>query len=159
MVRNAHDSGATDEGKMWLAVQDLGQSLEMIKDKDPDLYWHIMRRQHGILYDRHYCKEFAEYDVSQIAYTNAKGEERNGAHWTRQQIVEATKGRPFPSRVNDYDKYVAYNVAYSDLCKSFDDAQILEAAYMLYFADEDWGSGKDCTKIWDYMCLHDKVKG
>ena len=54
----------------------------------------------------------------------------------------------FPSGTNKWDKYVAFNAAYSDLMKEFDDAQILKAGYLLYFADEDWGS---TTKIWEYM--------
>jgi hypothetical protein len=40
---------------------------------------------------------------------------------------------------------------HSDLCKKMDDAQVLEAAYSFYFADEDWPCGSS-TKVWDYVC-------
>ena len=57
----------------------------------------------------------------------------------------------FPSGVNKWDKLVAYNAAYADWSKKFDDAQILDIAYLFYFADEDWKHPS--TKVWDYMCL------
>ena len=43
---------------------------------------------------------------------------------------------------------------YADLCKRFDDKQVLDAMHSFFFADEDWPGN---NKIWYYMsCKHDK---
>lgn len=137
------------EGKMWQSVSVLSEALEPMRESDKNGYWCIMRKMYGVISDGHYNEEFAMYDVSQIMYTNRRGEKRMGAYWTVEQVEEATKAYPFPAGVNKWDKYVAANLAYSDLCKKFEDAQILDAMYLLYFADEDWSGS---TKVWDYMC-------
>ena len=54
-------------------------------------------------------------------------------------------------------QYVAFNLMYSDLCRKFDDGQILDAAWLFYFADEDWPNGGS-TKVWDYVCAKHGVK-
>ena len=82
---------------------------------------------------------------------NKKGEKKEGAYWSVEQVEEATRGFTFPSGVNKWDKWVAFNAAYADFCKKFDDAQILEIGYLFYFADEDW---KGKNKIWEYTCLN-----
>ena len=137
------------EDKMWQSVAILSEAIEPMKDTDKEAYWCILRKMYGVMGDGHYNEEFAMYDVSQIMYTNRRGEKRMGAYWTVEQVEEATKAYPFPTGVNKWDKYVAANLAYSDLCKKFEDAQILDAMYLLYFADEDWHGS---TKVWDYMC-------
>jgi hypothetical protein len=65
-------------------------------------------------------------------------------------VEEATKGFIFPSGVNKWDKWVAFNAAYADFCKKFDDDQILEIGYLFYFADTDFSKE---GKIWLYMCM------
>lgn len=151
MIKDAQTKGLTNETKMWQAISALAEGLTAMEKTNPSEYWKIMRKQHGIIYNKHYSEEFAKYDVEKLHYTDAAGTRQTGAHWTLAQVLAATKGYQFPSDVNDYDKYVAFNVAYSDLCRKFDDAQVLDAGYLLYFADEDWNDGKECTKIWEYM--------
>ena len=122
--------------------------LEELEHSHPELYWHFMRKQHGIMYHGHYDESFAMWDVSQIRYTNKAGEKKQGAYWTVEQIESATAGMKFPQSVNKYDRYVAYNLMASDMCKELDDASILKAAYLFFFADEDW-NGED--KVWRYV--------
>jgi hypothetical protein len=46
----------------------------------------------------------------------------------------------------------------ADICKEFDDEQVLKAGYMFFFKDEDWDS-KDGSydKVWRYMnCKYNK---
>lgn len=159
MIESAKTKGLTTEKMMWQGVDDLNDMLCIMKKEHPDKYWSFIRKQHGVLFGNHYDEEFAFYDVSQLKYTNKKGEKKEGGYWSVEQVEEATKGRPFPMGVNKWDKYVAANVAYSDMCKKFDDSQIIEIMYLMYFADEDWG-GKNgsATKIWDYMCLNNSMK-
>jgi hypothetical protein len=61
--------------------------------------------------------------------------------------VSATRNRSFPEGATDYDKWVAYNAAYADFCKQCSDSEILNIAYLFYFADEDAPDGK----VWKYM--------
>lgn len=145
------------EAKMWASVAVLSEALEPMKETDKEAYWCIMRKMYAVMSEGHYNEEFAMWDVSKIEYTNKAGERKHGGYWSADQVEDATKNFRFPTGVNKWDKYVAFNLMYSDLCKKFDDAQILEAAYLFYFADEDWPSPS--TKVWDYVCCkHGKKK-
>lgn len=77
--------------------------------------------------------------------------EHKGGYWTVDQIEEATKNKNFPSGCTRWDRYVAFNVFWADLCKVLDGEDIIEAAYAFWFDDEDWMPGDN--KIWSYMCL------
>ena len=150
MVETARKAGVTNEQKMWQSIESFSELLEELKESHPEKYWDFMREQHGIMYGGHYDEMFAEYDVRELEYTDKTGAKRKGAHWTHEQIESATAGMRFPSGVTKWDKYVAFNAAYADLCKVLDEEEILKAGHALYFADEDWGSD---TKIWDmYQC-------
>ena len=140
------------EEKMWASVAVLSEALEPMKEADADGYWCMMRKMYGVMSDGHYNEEFAMYDVAHMAYTNRAGERKTGGYWTAEQVDEATKGYKFPAGVNKWDKYVAFNAMRADLCKKMDDAQVIDAAWLFYFADEDWPN-ESATKIWDYMCL------
>lgn len=152
MVDSAKASGQTNEKMMWESIDSFSELLEEIREAHPQLYWDFMRKQHGIMHHGHYGEAFAMYDVSKLMYTDKGGLKHMGAHWTMEQIETATVGMRFPQGVTKWDKYVAFNAAYADLCKTFEEGDILKAGYALYFADEDWGSD---TKIWDmYQCKH-----
>ena len=146
------------EAKMWASVAVISEALEPMKETDKEAYWCIMRKMFGVMSDGHYNEEFAMWDVAQIEYTNRSGEKKRGAYWSADQVEDATKNFRFPSGVNRWDKYVGFNLMFSDLCKKLDDAQVLDAAYLFYFADEDWPNGSS-TKVWDYVCCkHGKKK-
>ena len=152
LVKNAKEKGIWDEKTMWLSVQSISIFIDKIKEYNIDLYWNFMREQTGILNNYHYDKCWAEYDVSNMEYTNRQGEKRKGAYWTVEQLKEATKEYKFPSGVTEWDIFVAFNAMHADTCKKLDDKQILDAAYSFFFNDEDWDkSGKSSTKIWHYM--------
>lgn len=76
----------------------------------------------------------------------------NKASESRAKAAEqAVAGMTFPDGTTKWDKYVAFNAAYADFCKSFSDEDVLRIAYDFYFADEDWkGNGK----IWTYMSMN-----
>lgn len=144
------------EGKMWASIAVVSDALEPMKETDKEGYWCIMRKMYGVMSDGHYNEEFAMYDVSAIEYTGKNGEKKHGGYWSAEQVEEATRNFRFPSGVNKWDKYVAFNLMYSDLCKKMDDGQILEAAFAFYFNDEDWPGGSG-AKVWDYVCCkHNK---
>lgn len=153
MVKTAKKNGTFAEKQMWDSVESVSELLDDIKDSHPERYWQFLREQAGIMNGCHYDREWAEYDVSQIAYTDREGKKHTGAYWTCEQVEEATKAMSFPSGTTKWDKFVAFNLAKSDFCKKFDDAQILQIGYLFFFADEDWdANGKgSATKVWGYV--------
>lgn len=153
MIENAHKSGNWSEKMMLDSVDSISELLECVKKANKESYWRFMREQAGIMMGCHYDKEWADYDVSQIVYTDKEGKKHTGAYWTCEQIEEATKGMTFPSGTTKWDRFVAFNLAYSDFCKKFDDAQILQIGYLFFFADEDYPTN---TKVWNYVvCKND----
>ena len=150
MVDHAKKAGVTNEKTMWESIDAFSELLEELRESHPQMFWDFMRKQHGIMYHGHYDESFAMYDVSQISYTSRTGEKRQGAYWTVDQIESATAGMRFPSGVTKWDKYVAFNLAYSDLSKELEDSDVLKAGYAFYFADEDWPSD---SKVWEYVSL------
>ena len=152
IMEGAKAQGLTSEKMMWDSIDDVEEMLCALKKEHPHKYWKFIRKTHGLLYKGHYTEEFARYDVEQIYYTNRKGEKKEGEYWSVEQVVEAMKPYPLPSGVNKWDLYVAANILRSDLCKDFDDEQVLKATYAFFFKDEDWTQDGSSTKIWDYMC-------
>ena len=96
---------------------------------------------------KHFDKETAEAAVKRIYYTTKDGVEHHGAHWSLEQVLEATKNLQFKPCVTDYDKYVAFNAAYADLNKVLSEELIIETGHAFFFEDED----APCNKIWVYM--------
>lgn len=155
LLKQARAHGVTSEKKMWASIEALSNDLAPIEAVHPHVYWKIMRNQHAILYDRHYSEKFANHDVNHLHYLNREGVECDGPHWSRAEVVAATNGMKFHPKVNDWDKYVAFNSMYADLCAEMTDEEILKAAYLFYFNDKDWQPEEDdCTKIWDYTSAH-----
>lgn len=155
MVDHAKKAGVTNEKTMWESIDAFSELLEELKESHPKMYWDFMRVQHGIMYHGHYDEGFAMYDVSQLSYTSKTGEKRQGAYWTADQIESATMGMKFPQGTTKWDRYVAFNAAYSDFSKNFEDGDIIKAAHDFYFADEDWPTE---TKVWDYMSSRPRKK-
>lgn len=151
MIDNARRTGNWSEKIMLDSVNSIAELLEEVKKTDKDAYWRFIREQYGIMNNCHYAdKDFAEWDVSQIAYTDKEGRKRTGVYWSVEQVEEATKAMSFPSGTTKYDKWVAFNAFWSDTCKVLTDEQILKAAYQFYFADEDFEAK---NKIWHYMAM------
>lgn len=150
MIELAQERGLTSEKLMWESVEKMDKMLCLLKKEHPEEYWEFMREQHSVLWKGHYSEEFAERDIKHLRYKDKEGKEYSGGHWSKEDVLEATKGLAFPSGTNDCDKWVAYNVMYSDLHKAFDDEQILKAAYVFFFADDDFDYSKG-SKIWEYM--------
>lgn len=142
MIEEAKAKGLTSERIMWDSVDDLDDMLCEMKREHPEKYWKFMRKQHGLLYNNHYDKTFAEWDVEQMKPL--------GAYWTANQIEDATKAMVFPNGTTVWDKYVAFNAFANDLHGVLPDDQILKAAHAFWFADKDF---KKEGKIWMYVCM------
>lgn len=147
ILHDAKKAGLSNEQKMWKSIDAMSEVLAILEDEHPDEYWDMMRCQHEIMFGPHYNEDFANHDLSNVHWTSKDGKMHNGAHWSKEQVVDAVKGMPFPSGTTDCDKYVAFNVFYADLCKDMEEADILKHAHAFYFADEDAPEGK----IWRYM--------
>ena len=146
----AYAKNGGSEDKMWESIAVTEEAMNFIKEKDPQKFDCLMRKQHEILYGKHYDEEMAHAEVEKIHYLDQAGDEHHGANWTVEQIEAATKDKVFPKSATKWDKYVAYNTTYADLMTRFTDEQILMAAYLTWFDDKDWG--KD-GKIWSVMSL------
>lgn len=154
LVKDAKKQGTWNDETMWKSVDSMSELLHEVKEAHPQMFWDFMRKQHGIMFGKHYMKEFAEYDVSQMHYTDKDGKKHTGAYWTIDQIEEATNGMTFPGGVTKWDKFVAFNGFYADMCKTFTDEQIIKGAYAFYFMDEDWNEdkpGSSPCKVWEYF--------
>ncbi len=150
MIETAVKNGG-GEKVMWKSVETTNAAMEYIREHDPAKYHALLRDLHEDLCGAHYDKEFAEADVEKICYTDAAGNEHHGAHWTAEQIETATQGKKYPEGTTKWDKFVAYNACHADFCKKFDDEQVMDIAYLFFFADEDW-NGKG--KVWEYMSMN-----
>ncbi len=94
-------------------------------------------------FPKHFDRDFAERIVARIRYTDKDGNRMEGAHWSASQIEQLTLHMTFPEGTTLWDKYVAFNSFYADLCSVVsNDATLLLAAHTFYFADEDAPSGK-----------------
>lgn len=147
LIEKAKESGINGEKVMYQSIDALEDMLCVMKKEHPDKYWDFMRKQHGIIFKDHYSEDFAKYDAQWLHYKDEKGIERTGAHWSIEEIEKATAGMVFPAGTTKWDKYVAFNSMYADLCKKFDEATIIKVAHTFYFADDDAPDGK----IWRYM--------
>lgn len=147
MLMDAKEAGISTEKVMWQSVDSLNTMLCKLKEEHPDMYMKFVREQQGIIYGNHYDKQFAEYDVEHLHYTDKDGRKCEGAHWTLEQIEAVTKGLSFPAGTTKWDKFVAFNVWYSDLCRDLDEATLIKAGHTFFFADEDAPAGK----IFHYM--------
>ena len=148
MIEMARAEGKATEEIMWREIKHVGVLLDEIKEEHPELYWKYIRKAHEYLFGEHYTPEFAEYDIEQMYSTDENGQKHMGAHWTRQQVVDAWQGKVFPAGTTDCDKWVAANAIWHDLHREFDDGDVLKAAYLFFFADED---SDDDGKVWEYM--------
>ena len=137
-----------DEKKMWSSLDVTAEAMEYLHEVAPEKYECLMRKLSEALYGKHYSEELAMADVAKMHSTGADGVKHVGAHWTVEQIEAATKDKTFPAGTTKWDRFVSFNATHHDLNKKFTDEQILDAAYLFWFADEDW---KGDGKIWDYM--------
>ena len=155
MLEEAKSAGVLNEQKMFTSACMAAKYMKMAQNGElsKEGYWKFMREQHELFYGPHYNEDFAMYDVAGISYLSKSGDRRTGAHWTKDDIESATKGMSFSSGTTIWDKYVAFNAFYSDMCQLFEDDMILKAAYKFFFQDEDAAQGK----IWKYMHAVKKI--
>ena len=132
MIKEAQAQGRSSESAMWKSVDRVDALLENIREDDPEAYWRFLREAHEDIYGCHYNQAYAEYDLSNIHYTDSQGVNHEGPHWSLNEVLSVTRNKVFPDRTSDADKWVAYNAAYADFCKRFNDSEILDIAYLFY---------------------------
>lgn len=104
-----------------------------------------------VTFKREACHHFDEHSAEEAArhieYTDRDGSKRTGAYWSKEEILKATEQMSFKDCVTEWDRYVAFNAMYADLCRVLTDEQVVKAAHAFFFADED----APCGKIWRYV--------
>lgn len=148
MIKAAREKGVASEAAMFAGIEAVDELLENMKGTHPDKYWSFIRKAHESLYGCHYDDEFAKWDISQMHSTDASGSECHGAHWSKSDVENAMISKTFANGVTGADKWVAANAAWHDLHSHYTDDDVLDIAYLFFFADEDW-TGKG--KVWEYM--------
>lgn len=157
IISAARKEGKATEKNIQAAAERLSQDLFGLKQKHAGIYQTIIRNQHAAYFGKHYSEQMAHCDVDDLEWSadNEDGEAAGyGARWTTDELERLTTGMHFHARVNMWDKFVAFNAMYADLCRFMDEDEIIKAAYAFYFHDNDWQNDGDCTKIWDYMTHH-----
>jgi hypothetical protein len=150
MVETAVKNGG-GEKVMWSSVDVANEIMHYLKDQDPTMYDKFLRKSYESMCGKHYNQHFAEEDVDKLHSIDKDGKVRQGAYWTIEQVKEATADKKFPAGTTDWDKFVAYNAAWHDFSKRFEDKDVLCIGWLFYFADEDWkGEGK----VWEYMSIN-----
>ena len=149
MVRSSVKNGA-DEKVMWKAVAVADELLNEIRESHPEKYEHYMREMSEAINGCHYSEAIAQADVDAMFHTDEKGVKVRGAHWSPDEVENAMAGKQMPNGTTKHDKWVAANAMWHDLCKHYDDAQIIDITYRIFFADEDFPSG---GKVWKYMAM------
>lgn len=103
--------------------------------------------------NRERCVDARGLIVCLLAKRIPDGLKREGAHWTKEQVMDATNGMKFREGVTDWDRYVAFNAGYADFCRVLTDELVLRASHAFYFADEDAPE----NKVWIYMrCMQQR---
>jgi len=149
LIKSSAEKGG-GEKVMWATVEVTTEAMELLKELAPEKYECYMRKLSEALYGKHYSEEIALADVAKMHSTGADGSKHQGAHWTVEQVETAWSGKSFPAGTTKSDRYVAANATWHDLRKKFTDTQVLDAAYLFWFDDEDWS---ESGKIWEYMSL------
>ena len=149
MIESARKDGVTNTEKMWESISAVEDLLEEVDDKK--LQVRFLRKQHEILYGKHYDELMATSDIGELTYTDRDGISKMGAHWSCSETETGMRTMPFAASVTKWDKWVAANIMYADLCNVLTDEQVLRVAHSFFFADEDWPQ-KDC-KVWDYISM------
>lgn len=122
--------------------------LSVVKDSAPDAYRTFHRNMYEDTFGGHYNAEYGYLDVAKLEYTDHGGCRRSGAHWSISDIARMTAGMTFPEGTTQYDRYVAFNVAYSMLCQKYRDEEIIQIGYMMFFSDNG-------CNVWQWV----KIKG
>lgn len=149
LLEDAKNSGIATESKIWSSIKHVAEHVEdAVNGKmDKNSYNQFLREQYQLFYGPHYNEEFARKDISEIKYTSKTGERKTGEYWSKSQIEDICRKFSFPSSTTFWDKYVAFNAFYSDMCQILDEETILKTAHKYFFQDEDAADGK----IWKYM--------
>ena len=77
MIEQARANGMATEKNIWAAVETLSTDLLVLEQTDPKLYWHILRRQHAVLYGRHYSEKMANHVCRPLRLHERRGDNQS----------------------------------------------------------------------------------
>lgn len=163
LVKANYNKLRNDDKVMWGSIEIMDALLEDMAEHHKERYWQIMRDTHELMHGKHFDKEYAEWQVSQMHHkcgdTIYKGE-----HWSYEATTNVMgKYRSIlPSEVTPCDFYVALNAQWHDYqCwakehfNNEEDAEnaIIEGAIAFWFKDDDWATP---DKVWSYFRMMNK---
>lgn len=144
----AKKSRKISEDVMWESIASIDDFLAEMEKINPEAVQRFMKKQHEIMFGPHYNEEYANEDLDRLVYKDKEGQ-KNGAHWTKSEVEQATRGMQFNSDVTCWDKYVAFNWVYSKMSLLYSDDDILRITYTMFF-DKTASDGL----IWNFMRIN-----
>lgn len=143
MAEDAKKAGTLNERAMLECMCELDELVAAMPERER---WKFMRRLHKKMNGAHYTEDFARHDIDGMEYVSKSGTTQHGAHWTKEQILDATRGVTFPAGTTDWDKWVAFNALYAKLGAHFSEEDIVKIGKHLLFKGES-----EKGRVWKFM--------
>ena len=88
---------------------------------------------------KHLDEATAKRVMARIKFTDDDGVLHTKPKWSMEEIDEETCHLDFPEGTTIYDKWVAFNFFYADVCRAeiLPISKVIYGAYYFYFKDED----------------------
>lgn len=153
MIENARSMGVANEAKMWESIEVIGDWLEELKEEHPKMYKELMRKQHVILFGKHFDEDTAIEMVEEMHHKDKQGNVHEGEYFTMEQ-AKIVKVKHL-SNENVCDIYVALNATWHDWhclyvewLPNVTDEHYIKAMKRFYYEDEDYPCKE---KVWKYF--------
>lgn len=150
------------EKAMWEATKMVSDYIEPMKESNPKEYWTLIKRTYAAMCGKHYNKEFAEWEVKKMYYTDKEGNKHHAPYWTEadvKAVYDANKTRIKMQTYNFWDFYVVMQMVKADYCpllmKWFPEAKHEDLVPKYIDLAVNWLNDDDNpfgdTKVWSYF--------
>jgi hypothetical protein len=110
---------ATGKGEkaMWAATKRVSDFLEEVKEAHPEKYWALIKTTYEEMCGPHFDEAFGEWQIAQMYYKDAQGNEHRAPNWTADQYkmsYEQHRSRLRDSSYTCWDWAVTLEMCYTD---------------------------------------------
>lgn len=144
-----HSKG--DEAKMWASVKHISETIEKLKEAHPELARKFKEEQYELMNGKHINEWLAKELVSKMWHKDSNSNDVMGEAVTPEEAMTLISDMTAEKQAKcKWDAYVGANAFMHDLSKTgFPKGEILKAAKMFWFHDEDMG--EKCDKVYWYF--------